>query len=215
MQELQPGCPMGPQCNPLPRCSQLLLPAAPTMPVLAGAGKQQGRDRRGTFLLAGGREDPDSPAMFLFCCCFTPFLPFPLLFGGILLQSDTSAPSQQLVITHWTFEGERGGSGPPEHMEEKVSPSPGSETQTHGTAVPPPGWLSCQHLSWLLAQTSVPQDAAAAFKLIPAVVETICNEGRLLSGLKSASALQQLSISFPRQRHGSNTPCAQCSAGVV
>lgn len=60
----------------------------------------------------------------------------------------------------------------------------------------PPGWLSCQHLSCLLPLTSVPQDAAVAFKLIPAVVATICNEGRLLSGPKPASALQQLSISF-------------------
>lgn len=86
--------------------------------------------------------------------------------------------------------------GPPQHMEEKASPSSGGETQRCGAAVAPAGWVSRQRLSQLLAWTSVPQKAAAAFKLIPAVVATICNEGRLLFVPKPASALQQLSNSF-------------------
>ena len=84
----------------------------PCLPSL-GPGSSRGGTGEAHSCWLEGDKTPDSPAMPLFCCCFTPFLPFPLLFGGILLQSDTSAPSQQLVITHWTFGRERGGSGLP------------------------------------------------------------------------------------------------------
>lgn len=77
MQEPQPGCPMGPQCNPSSRCSQLPLLGAPTMPALTGARKQQGRDRRGTFLLAGGRQDPGLTCYASLLLLLHSFSPFP------------------------------------------------------------------------------------------------------------------------------------------
>lgn len=101
------SCPMGPQCKSSSQCSQLLLPGVPT-----GAGKQQGRDMRGTFLLPGGTQGPR-----LTSCVSSAVAS--LLFSLSLCSLEASSckmipvHSQQLVITHWTFGGERGCSGPP------------------------------------------------------------------------------------------------------
>lgn len=80
MREPQSGCPMGPQSNPSPRYSQLPLPAAPMMPTLAGARKQQGKDRRGTFLLDGGRQDPRFTCSVSLLLMLHSFSPFPFAF---------------------------------------------------------------------------------------------------------------------------------------
>jgi len=84
------------------------------MPALAGAGKQQGRDRRGTFLLAEGRQDPR-------LICYISLLLLLHSFSPFALWKHPPAKRYQYFLSATgdhalDFLGEKGDAvGPPAH----------------------------------------------------------------------------------------------------